>query len=356
MVKVLIVDDSRTVCQYLEYILNEDPNIEVIGVVHDGLQAIKFIENKKPDIVTMDIDMPKMNGLEATRRIMSSTPLPIIMVTASRNAHDKKLGIEALASGALSIVNKPLGFSPENDDNKAEYLIKLIKIYAQMKVVKRTYRPKEAMIARPVSPPQSGEDTLDIAQFLNRKYVTVGVSSGGPTVLVEIFSKIGKGFPYPILVVQHISEGFLESMVAWLNRMLQISIKVAEKDEELEPGCIYFAPDKYQMSVRLNRIELSYNDEIKICPSVEHLFRQQSLYYGKETIAIMLTGMGRDGAAEMKRLRDKGAVTIAQDEESALVYGMPGEAVKYGGVDHVLSPEQIANLLLQIEKSKKEIK
>lgn len=352
MIKVLIVDDSSTVSQCLEYILGEDPEIEVVGIARDGLQALAFIENFKPDIITMDIDMPHMNGLEATRRIMSSTPIPIIMVTASRNANDKKVGIEALASGALSIVNKPVGFSSAAEVEKSHTLVKLVKIYAQVKVIKRIYRPKPTGELTVKTPSKAKKGPLPIAQFKKRKYVTVGVSSGGPTVLAEVFSKITSDFPYPIVVVQHITAGFLDSMVSWLNRSLTIPVRIAEHGEVLKAGSIYFAPDNYQTSINLNRIELSTVHTIRICPSVEHLFKQQANYYGNDTIAIMLTGMGSDGAAEMKLLRDRGAVTIAQDEASALVYGMPGEAVKYGAVEHILNPEQIGELLLSIETAK----
>lgn len=353
MIKVLIVDDSSTVSQVLEYILGEDPGIEVVGVARDGLQALKFVEENKPDIITMDIDMPNMNGLEATRRIMASTPIPIIMVTASRNANDKKVGIEALASGALSIVNKPVGFSSVNEMEKSHTLLKLVKIYSQVKVIKRVYRPKEEEEQAIATAKKPKMGSFPMAQFKNRKYVTVGVSSGGPTVLAEVFSKITKDFPYPVMVVQHITAGFLDSMIAWLNRLLVVPVKIAEHGEVLKPGVIYFAPDNYQACISLNRVELSSDPEIRICPSVEHLFKRQAEYYGNDTIAIMLTGMGSDGAAEMKTLRDRGAVTIAQDEASALVYGMPGEAVKFGAVEHVLTPGQIAELLSSIETSKK---
>ncbi len=350
MIKVLIVDDSKTVSQYLEFVFGEEPDIEVIGVVCNGVEAIDFIKKNKPDIITMDIDMPRMNGLEATRIIMSTTPIPIIMVTASRNANDKKVGIEALAVGALSIVNKPVGFSNDKKENKTQHLIRLIRIYAQVKVITRIYRPKENPIPNTPLSIEDKKKILPISKLLNKKYVTVGVSSGGPTVLAEVFSKISHKFPYPIIVVQHITAGFLDSMVAWLNRLLSIPVKIAERNEELLPGCIYFAPDYYQMCIKDNKVDLSEQSDIRICPSVEHLFKQQALSYGKDTIAVMLTGMGRDGASELKLLKDSGAVTIAQDKESALVYGMPGEAINCGAISYVLSPGQIAETLLKIEQ------
>lgn len=353
MIKVLIVEDSRTVSQYLEYILSSDPEIEVIGNVANGKLAVEFVEKNKPDIITMDIDMPVMNGLEATRRIMSTTPVPVIVVTASRNAYEVNISIEALAAGALTVIKKPVGFGHPNQDELITKLISMVKIYSQVKVVKRKIKPAEALQVEPYKNIEKFKTkTPPINKLLKRKYVAIGISSGGPQVLIKIFSKISEDFPYPILVVQHITQGFLEGMVSWLDRLCKIPIHTAQDKEKMLPGHIYFAPNKFQMGVNNDKIELQKCEEkLRICPSAEHLFNNLAKNNGKDTIAMLLTGMGTDGAQELKNLRDSGAITIAQDEESSLVFGMPGKAVELNGVEYLLNPDQICDVLLKLEET-----
>ncbi|OYT17111.1 MAG: chemotaxis response regulator protein-glutamate methylesterase [Bacteroidetes bacterium 4572_77] len=352
IIKVLIVEDSRTVSQYLEYILSEDDGIEVIGNVANGKEAIDFVNKTKPDVISMDIDMPIMNGLEATRIIMSTIPVPIIVVTASVNAAKTGLSIEALAAGALTVIPKPVGFGHVDSEIKTKKLLSLVKIYAQVKVVKRKYinivnnnKPKKGKTSSVVTklPP------LSILQ--NKKYVAIGISSGGPQVLAEIFSKLSKQFPYPILVVQHITPGFLEGMVAWLGRLSEVPIHIASQKEKILPGHIYFAPDYHEMYMKDDRIHLKKCPKnTNICPSVAYLFKSMAKDYAKYTIALLLTGMGRDGSYELKVLKDAGAVTIAQDKESSLVHGMPGEAIKMNAADYVLSPNEIISMLKSLKK------
>ena len=353
MIKVLIVEDSRTVSQYLEYILSSDPEIEVIGNVPNGKMAIEFVEKNKPDIITMDIDMPVMNGLEATRRIMSTTPVPVIVVTASRNAYEVNISIEALAAGALTVIKKPVGFGHPNQDELINKLISMVKIYSQVKVVKRKIKPVEPIPVKAIkNTGKINTKTPPTNKLLKRKYVVIGISSGGPQVLIKIFSKISEDFPYPILVVQHITQGFLEGMVTWLDRLCKIPIHTAQDREKILPGHIYFAPNKFQMGINNDTIELRKCDEkIRICPSAEYLFNSLAKDHGKDTIAMLLTGMGTDGAQELKNLKVAGAITIAQDEESSLVFGMPGKAVELNGVDHLLNPDQIRDVLLKLEEA-----
>ena len=348
MVKVLIVDDSRVVSEYLEYILGTDPQIQVIGNVSDGMQAIEFLKRNKPDIITMDIDMPVMNGLEATRRIMSSTPVPIIVVTGSRNAREVQITMEALAAGALSIIKKPVGIGHPKEEERSEKLLTMVKILAKVKVITRRPQP----IRKPEQKPVSLKPKPSIVDFNNKKIIAIGVSSGGPPVLQEIFSKITENFPFPILVVQHITEGFLEGMVNWLSRTVMIPIRIATADETILPGHIYFAPDKYQMGVNsTGKIKLSNCINKKgLCPSVAHLFNSIAVEYKKHSISIILTGMGEDGAKELKILRDAGSITVAQDKESSLVHGMPGVAIKLGAADYVLNSEEITDILKEIER------
>ncbi len=352
MIKVLIVEDSQVKSQYLEYILNSDKEIEVVGNVANGKLAIEFLKKNKADIITMDIEMPVMDGIEATQRIMASNPVPIIIVTARKDSYKIMTSMDALSFGALSVVDQPFGMGNQRETETKNKLISLIKLLSKVKVVTRKHNllGKQILQKQNVTIAKDKKEFPPINIFLNRKIVAIGVSSGGPQVLVKIFSKISGNFPYPIVVVQHITEGFLEGMVNWLRRLLNVPIHVASDNEVLLPGHIYFAPDMFQMGVNYNRIKL-YNTqkENNICPSVDYLFKSLSSYNGKDVIAMILTGMGRDGAQGIKKLRDAGAVTIAQDNESSLVFGMPREAITLNGIDYVQSSDNISELLLNIE-------
>ena len=349
MIKVLIVEDSRVVSEYLEYIISQDPKIQVIGNVSNGKQAIDFIKENKPDVITMDIDMPIMDGLEATRIIMSTTPAPIIIVTASRNTRELKISMEALASGALSIIEKPAGIGHHNEKANKDKLLTMIKVLSEVKVITR--KPVKEKI--PQIKRVSDKRQPSLSKFYNKKIVAIGISSGGPQVLKKIFSKITENFPYPILVVQHITEGFLEGLVNWLSRLLFIPVHIAAEVETILPGHIYFAPDHHHLGISDFKIKLieCENRLGNLCPSVAHLFSSLAKNYGKDTIAMIFTGMGTDGAKELKILRDAGALTIAQDKASSLVHGMPGEAIKLGAAEYIQDTDEIADILLSLEKN-----
>lgn len=352
MIKVLIVDDSPTVRLFLEYILSSDPEIEVVGILSNGKQAVEQIKKYKPDIITMDIDMPVMNGLEATRQIMSTNPVPIIIVTASRNAKKMNTSMEALAAGALTVVQKPGGFdSPDNEFQKKR-IIKLIKTYSQVKVIKRRFLEPNSKTAPDTKQQFKANNELPtLNELRNRKYIAIGISTGGPEILKQLFENIPELFPVPILVVQHITDGFLESMVSWLGNYSKATLKIAVHGEFVLPGKIYFAPNNFHMGLISGRINLQKNVERSIiCPSASYLFNSLAENYGKDTIAMLLTGMGSDGSKELKKLKDAGALTFAQDKESSLVFGMPGEAIKINAANYILTPQQLIDVLTIIDK------
>ncbi len=351
MVKVLIVEDSRVVSQYLEYIFSQDPGIKVIGNVRNGKEAVAFIKNQKPDVVSMDIEMPVMNGLEATRILMSSTPLPILIVTASRNSNEVAISMEALAAGALAVVQKPAGIGHPAQEKIAHDLVRMIKLMAEVKVVSRRFKklppPKQTHIKQFVRIPDEA--------IAKTKLVAIGVSSGGPQTLKIVFNNITENFPIPIVVVQHIAEGFINGLVNWLNSQVAIHFQVAENGMKLKPGNVYFAPDNYQMGVTAGgSIALAEcNGEKVLCPSIAHLFTSVAKTYKASSLGIILTGMGSDGAKELKLMRDAGAITIAQDKKSSLIHGMPGVAVKYGSAEYVMASSEINQLLVEFESIKK---
>ena len=349
-IRLLIVEDSPTVSQCLEFLFSSDPEIEIIGNVRNGKLAVEFVAQNKPDIITMDIDMPVMNGFEATRKIMSSTPVPIIIVTASRNAKKHNISMDALAVGALTVFQKPVDIKCGTESAESKRMVSMVKIFSEVRVIKRKYTPKKE-IAKSAHIIQKRKVHVN-NQLRNRKYVAIGISSGGPEVLKKLFNSVSEKFPYPVLVVQHITDGFLESMVSWLDSSSKSKIQIAKHKETLLPGHIYFAPNRFQMGVKSNKIELQNQEQgMNICPSVEHLFNTLALNYGKETIAMLLTGMGSDGAKELKQLKDAGALTIAQDKGSSLVHGMPGEAIKLNAANYILNPNEIIEIIKTIENS-----
>lgn len=343
MIKVLVVDDSPTIQALMTHILNSDNDIEVIGVVNSGESAIRFLEKNKPDIITMDINMPGMDGFETTRRIMATNPVPIVVITALFNSQDLDKTFQAMEAGAVSVIEKPVGINHDDFDKVSQNIINMIKLMSEIKVVKRKAGYKNAKLNF------SGDSKLKNV-LPEIKIAAIGVSTGGPPVLQTIFSKLPKNIKIPILVVQHIAPGFINGLVDWLSGVTEYPIHVATQSEKALPGHIYFAPDGHHMGITGNG-QIFLNDSEKengLRPAVSYLFRSVANYYGKNSMGILLTGMGRDGAEELKQLKDKGAITVAQDKESSAIYGMPGEAVKLDAATYVLSPEKIAELFGKI--------
>lgn len=341
MIKVLVVDDSPLIQKLMINILNSDNDIQVMGVVNSGEKAVKFVEKNKPDIITMDINMPGMDGFEATRRIMETNPTPIVVITALFNSKDVDRTFQAMEAGALSVIEKPVVATEEEFHKTSQEIINMIKIMSEVKVIRRKARYMNIK-----NEPLNKVKT----NLTNIKVAAIGVSTGGPPVLQTIFSKLPEHIEIPILVVQHIAPGFINGLVGWLAQTTGHSIHIAFQGEKALPGHIYFAPDGYHMGIRSNgQIFLSNTEkENSLKPAVSYLFRSIADSYGEKSINILLTGMGKDGARELKLLRDKGAMTVAQDKETSVVYGMPGEAVNINAATYVLSPEKIAELFFEL--------
>lgn len=341
MIKVLVVEDSPTVQELMKHILTSDKEIEVVGIANNGIEALKFLETLKPDVITMDISMPYMNGFEATKRIMETTPVPIIMVTALFDSIDVEKTFQAIQAGAVSIIEKPISLRHPNYENVCKNIVENVKLMSEIKVVKR--KSYAAVNLNKFTSPE----TVLKNDFTDKKVVAIGVSTGGPPILKTIFSHLTREINVPILVVQHITPGFIDGLVSWLRLETKIPIHIAEEGENILPGHIYFAPDDYHMEITYNdKIILNKKEKINgLRPTVSHLFASMANIYGKNSVGILLSGMGRDGVDELKLLRENGAITIAQDKESSVVFGMPGEAVKINAAMHVLSPEKIAEFL-----------
>lgn len=345
MIKVLVVEDSPVVREFLVQILSSDPAIHVIGTADDGERAIEAVERDRPDVITMDIHMPKLDGLQATRRIMETHPTPIVIVSGSSDP-EVSTTFRAIEEGALAVLCRPAGVGHPNHAKTAAELVQTVKLMSEVRVVRRwaqmrneTFRSQQP---RPVVAPTTGEV----------KVIAIGASTGGPPVLQTILAGLPKDFPLPILIVQHIAAGFTQGLIEWLAHSSALPIHVAAHGEIVGPGHVYVAPDALQMKVEHGgTIALVGSaQENGLCPSVAFLFRSLAEVYGGKVVAGLLTGMGRDGAEELKLLREKGAVTFAQDKESSIVHGMPGEAIKLDAATLILPPDKIAGVLTSLAR------
>jgi len=341
-VRVLVVDDSAVLRELIVHLLSADPDIQVVGTASNGKEAVEVAKQKKPDVITMDFHMPTMNGLDATRRIMETHPVPIVIVSGSSLPGEAAEAFRLLEAGALAIVEKPVGMDHPDHNGAARKLLQTVKLMAEVKVVRRW--PKQALASTSI-PIRRG---IKLEPMPTRiRLVALGASTGGPLVLRTILSGLPKSFPVPIVIVQHIAEGFTEGLATWLAQSSGIPVHVAKNDQDLLPGHAYVAPVGHQMMVNTNgRIVLSNGGQVNgHSPSVSCLFRSVAEVFGRDAIGVLLTGMGKDGAEELKLLKDRGAITFAQDQETSVVNGMPGEAVQLDAATHVLSPDEMVTAL-----------
>ncbi len=342
MIRVLIADDSAVTRDLLRYILESDPEIIIAGMAANGKEAVELAAELKPDIITMDIEMPVMDGVEATRKIMEKNPVPVIIVSSFWNTADVNLTFRALEIGAIAIADKPKGPAAPDFESESKRLVTTVKLMSEIKVVKRVYAHKNETINLVTGPVKPSAKVINL--------VGIGASTGGPQVIEKILRGLRKDFRLPILLVQHITPGFTQGFISWINQSSGIPVKLAENNEKMKGGVCYVAPDNRHMILESGqRIGLSDNPPFNSHkPSVSTLFSSIEKEAGANSAVILLSGMGRDGAAEMKKIKDKGGVTIIQNEESCIIFGMPGEAKKLGAAELELSPERITDYLNKI--------
>jgi two-component system chemotaxis response regulator CheB len=349
MIRVFIVEDSPVVQEFLVHIFGSDPEISVIGLASNGEEAVAAAAEKKPDVITMDINMPKMNGIEATRKIMETNPVPIVIVSGNWNPEEVETTFKAMEAGAIAIVQRPMGIGHPEHQRTAKEMLDTVKLMSEVKVVRRRphYRQKTEVVAaqKVLSRP---ERTTDV------KVVAMGASTGGPVAIQTILRCLPKDFRVPILIVQHIAKGFLRGMVDWLSETSSVPVHLAVQGEKILPGHAYFAPEGLYMGVR-NRREISLSEPgfvNNVRESVSFLFRSVSEEYGANAVGVLLTGMGKDGAEELKSMKKKGSVTIVQDKESSVIFGMPGVALELGAATYVLPPDKISETLAMLTNEK----
>jgi two-component system, chemotaxis family, protein-glutamate methylesterase/glutaminase len=345
-IKVLVADDSPMTRMLLVELLNSDPGIEVIGAVNDGQAALDFLEaaTDRPDVVIMDMHMPRLDGFDATRRIMETRPLPIIICSATADPQELAVAFRSMEAGAVACVAKPVALG-EDFEPCRQNLLQTVRLMSEVKVVRRWSRSRMAPAAvRTTASSSSGVVTPGI------RFIGIGASTGGPPVLQSILCGLPKDFAVPLLIVQHIARGFLPGMVEWLSETTGLRVQIAAHGAEPLSGHAYVAPDDFHLGIGVGgRIMLAREEpESGLRPAVAYLFRTLANHCGASAVGVLLTGMGKDGAVELKRMKDRGAMTIAQDRDSSIVHGMPGEAIQLGAATQILAADQIAGALIAL--------
>jgi len=342
MIRVMIAEDSASARVLLQHVLEDDGRFEVAGAAENGKAAVEMAERLRPDVILMDVYMPHVDGLEATRQIMEKVPTPIVMTSASFTSDETALTFAALEAGALTIVEKPMRPSDPDFPRAAGHLALTLRMMSEVRVVRRW--PRRAP-APPPAPPIALDRRIDA--------LAIGVSTGGPNVLAEILGSLPADLGFPVFVVQHMALGFMDGFVRWLAKKTVLKVKVAEVNEWVRRGTIYIAPDDAHLLVEPGgRISLSGDAaEDGFRPSASRLFRSVAASYGGSAMGVILTGMGHDGASGLLALRRAGGLTVAQDEASCVVFGMPGEAIRLGAAEQILPPPGIADLIRSLARA-----
>ena len=346
--RVLVAEDSLTVRMRLVEILRGDPTIELVGMAADGKEAIELCGKLKPDVITMDMMMPVMSGLSATEYIMAHCPTPILVVSASVNRGELFRTYEALSAGAVDVFDKPTGEEPDGDWERK--FLATVKMVAKIRVITHP-RGRLPRLDLPAQPPPLHR-TPKPASGRRIELVAIGASTGGPGAIVEILRALPPEFHLPILFVLHINEPFGAAFAEWLDGQTERRVAYGKEGEPVEAlaGRVAMAPVGHHLIVRDRRLRLIDTPERWSCrPSVDVLFESLGPEYGAAAAACLLTGMGKDGAQGLLQLRRAGGLTIAQDEASSVVYGMPREAALLGAAGEVLPLAEIGPRLLALQ-------
>ncbi len=346
--RVLIAEDSPTMRRHLVNVINGAPGLQVVGEARDGAEVLTMVSELKPDVVSMDIRMPGMDGLEATRRIMNQYPTPVVVVSGLVE-QDIDLSFQALQAGALAVVEKPLDRSDPGYVAKQRHLVNTLTAMARVRVIRRweTYVEKVDIGAG-----SAGAAALT-KPAVQAEIVAIGASAGGPSALSVLLKELPADYPRPIAIAQHMPEEFTSGLARWLDKATALQVQVAEDNLVLKPGVVYLAPGAAHLMIvrRQGQLVSKLRTEqggFRYQPSVDVLFESVAETCGPASVGVILTGMGDDGSAGMLAMRQAGALTYAQDEATCTVFGMPGAAIACGAVMNVLGLSNLATTLAQL--------
>jgi two-component system, chemotaxis family, protein-glutamate methylesterase/glutaminase len=328
-IRVLIAEDSDAMRSTLETLLGLDPRLDIIGSARDGVEAVEMAKSLRPDLITMDVMMPRLDGVEATARIMTECPARILMVSAYADDRQIDLSFRAIAAGALEVVAKPAAVSAIELRNWAQYVCDTIVLMAEVPIITRSRRARTTL----------SDPRVDIVGLV--------ASTGGPLALAKVFTALPADLPVPVLVAQHIAEGFTDGMVRWLAKTTRLVIQVATDGTPARPGYIYFPPDGHDLEITAQQTLRTPPASERYAPSGDLLLAALAKHYRNRALGIVLTGMGEDGAVGLRALRDAGGITLAQSQESCVVFGMPQAAVARGATTDLRSLEGLVAGILE---------
>ncbi len=342
MIKILIVDDSETETAILRHIIEEHADLEVIGCAKNGAEAVRLASLLKPDLITMDIQMPVMNGLEATRMIMEQNPTPIVVISSKLHEKDLDITFKSLDAGALCVLAKPSNITSPTFDIEQKHIIDILRSMAEIKVIRR-----RALTQKLITPLVTKE--------VHRGYeiVALGASIGGTQALNTILRALPADFPLPIVITQHMMPGFIGGFTQWLSNNTKLGVQVAKHNDVLNKGMVYFSPDNSHLEIHRGNghliSKLVNGPPVSgFCPSITVLMQSIAKHCGIHAIGALLTGMGRDGADGLLAIKQAHGCTFIQDKESSIVFGMAGLAQALGAVEKIINLDQIADYLIKI--------
>lgn len=331
--KVLVVDDSAVMRRIITDLLSSDEELEVVGTAKNGAEAIEMVRELGPDLVTMDIEMPVMDGLTSLQHIMAECPLPVVMLS-SMDKRQANITFKAMDLGAVDFISKTSGSLSLDLEHVRREVLEKVKAAADAKV---SPRRSPAFGIEPVAVPTLSGDWL----------VVIGASTGGPKALPEVLSRLPGSLPAAVLVVQHMPEGFTHSFAERLSWSTSLEVKEAEDGEDIRKGMVYLAPGNRHMTVADNKILLDDGPKVNyVRPAVDVLMMSVAPIYGPRAVGVILTGMGSDGAEGMRHIKMNGGKTVVQDEDTCTVYGMPKAVVELGAADKVVPLQDIAKSII----------
>jgi len=350
MIRILIAEDSPTTTLLLKDLINNNSDMEVIGTAVNGREAVKMAHELKPDVITMDIHMPFMDGYQATRMIMSTTPIPIIVISSSVNKNEMQITFRAIEEGAVAVLEKPVMSGHTDYEKISNQLIRTIQAMSEVKLITRKLvQPVEKQIADQIFTPLI--TPLDHAF----EVVAIGCSTGGPQALSMILATMPADYPLPIVITQHMSSGFIDGMVKWLAGSTLMNVVLAEDQQELQPGTVYFAPDDRHLVIKRNSqglmVQLNESPPLNgFRPSATPLLESVAQVCGRHSIGIILSGMGQDGVAGLFEIQKVNGHTFVQDQASSVVFGMAAAAIKTGATDEIVALNDIAAHLIELAR------